>query len=176
MVELMSSRICRDHSLDQQHICILREEDLQEWFQFGIHGQAIYKGWRVDPYKLLSCGSTLSMELFPLVHCVSWLFFFLKHFFFYRNTFLFFVFLLLRQLIIQLFMLMLRCARSLLRLWHMTCTTGWIREKMAPSHALNMSLSCLFQKENSGLTTISLLTMIVAFGIAEIPSWKPDRS
>lgn len=55
-------------------------------------------------------------------------------------------------------------------------TTGWIREKMAPSHALNMSLSCLFQKENSGLTTISLLTMIVAFGIAEIPSWKPDRS
>lgn len=88
----MSSRICRDHSLDQQHICILREEDLQEWFQFGIHGQAIYKGWGVDPYKLLSCGSTLSMELFPLVHCVSWLFFFLKHFFFIETPFCFLFF------------------------------------------------------------------------------------
>lgn len=114
MVECLPIFICRDHSLDQQHICILQEEELQEWFQFGIHGQAIYQGWRVDPYELLNSGSTSLMERFPLVHCFSWLF----------NC--------LMWPRIFWHMLAQRCARYLLRLWHRTQLVGsgrrWLKQ------------------------------------------------
>ena len=55
-------------------------------------------------------------------------------------------------------------------------TTGWIGVEMVPSKALKISLSCLFQMANVGLTVSFSSTVRVGVGMIVDPSRYPARS